>query len=66
MGGATWLLGDVLLANCAPWLRLVLVIPTGVIFFMLLAQRDVRWLVGQLGGLQSSDETPGTDLSISQ
>ena len=66
MGGATWLLSAVLLVNCSPWLRLVLVVPTGVVFFALLAQRDVRWLVGQLVGQQSSADQPEPDLSVSQ
>jgi len=66
MGVVTWLLGDVLLVNCPAWLRLLLVVSAGVIFFVLLARRDVRWLVGQLGGLRSSDEKPEPDLSASQ
>ena len=66
MGGVTWLLGDVLLVNCPPWLRLLLVVPAGVIFFALLARQDVRWLVGQLGGLRSSAERPEPDPSASQ
>jgi hypothetical protein len=66
MGVVTWLLGDVLLVNCVAWLRLLLVVSAGVIFFVLLARRDVRWLVGQLGGLRSSEEKPEPDLPASQ
>ena len=50
MGGVVWFLGDVLLVMLAPWMRLTLSIPAGVVVYWLVAQTDVKWLIGQLYG----------------
>jgi hypothetical protein len=50
MGLAVWALGDWLLVSMAPWLRLVILIPAGVILYLAFALNDVKWLAGQLAG----------------
>ena len=50
MGAFTWILGDLLLVSLAPWQRLFILIPTGVILYLVFARNDVRWLAGQLSG----------------
>jgi hypothetical protein len=50
MGLVVWALGDLLLVSMAPWLRLVILIPAGVILYLAFALNDVKWLAGQLAG----------------
>ena len=50
MGTFTWILGDLLLVSLAPWQRLTILIPTGVILYLMFARNDVKWLAGQLSG----------------
>ncbi|HIA18467.1 MAG TPA: hypothetical protein EYN03_10085 [Planctomycetes bacterium] len=47
MGAAVWFLLASLPDSWSAWLRLVVVIPVGVGFYMLIAQADVKWLIGQ-------------------
>ncbi|MFP6671167.1 MAG: oligosaccharide flippase family protein [Pirellulaceae bacterium] len=50
MGLVVWALGDLLLVSMAPWLRLVILIPAGVILYLAFALNDVKWLAVQLAG----------------